>query len=82
MKKQVPRPHPRNHSSVTESNIEMITDLTWGLKRVSLTVWRAGVNRVCATELRQKSCARGLWSGSSVNVQVRAGCLSIKKMAE
>lgn len=74
---------PKDHSSVTESNIEMITDhVTWGLKWVSLTVWRAGANRVCATELRQKSYARGLWPGSSVSVQVQAGCLSIQKMAE
>lgn len=31
---QVSRSHPKDHSSVTESDIEVTTDLTWGLERV------------------------------------------------
>lgn len=33
---QVSRSHPKDHSSVTESDIEVTTDLTWGLERVPL----------------------------------------------
>lgn len=52
---QVSRSHPKDHSSVIESDIEVTTDLTWGLERVSSTMCQAPALSVFAQNWEERA---------------------------